>query len=180
MDWQKHFVRQTDYQVWANEILFDALAHLEESALREPQGLFFTSIHHTVDHMLAALDLWSARLQGETIQLDLKVIRYPDWSDLRHHLQEELRRFRRWLEGRPASFFAERIAYARLGGAIERNAITDILTHLMNHFTHHRGQISAVATRLGAPAPEMDYIYFVRAMETAARERQAQIAAQQQ
>jgi uncharacterized damage-inducible protein DinB len=48
----------------------------------------------------------------------------------------------------------------------------------MTHFVHHRGQVSAVATRLGAPAAEMDFVYFVRAMERATRE--VQVAQQQQ
>lgn len=41
----------------------------------------------------------------------------------------------------------------------------DVLTHMMNHQTHHRGQISAVITRLGGAAPEMDYVYYKREME---------------
>ena len=38
---------------------------------------------------------------------------------------------------------------------------------MMGHMVHHRGQISAVATRLGAPAPEMDYIYYKRSVDSA-------------
>jgi uncharacterized damage-inducible protein DinB len=179
MDWQHHFLRQTDYQLWANQVLFDSLARLEPEALHQPQGLYFQSIAHTTDHLLTVLRLWSGRLRGEVVHFDLKTLHHPDWNDLKHQLQHELRAFRHWLEARPESFFAERIAYVRLGGEMAQSGVADVLIHLMNHFTHHRGQVSAVATRLGAPAPEMDYIYFVRSMERAEREAQAARAAGQ-
>ena len=41
----------------------------------------------------------------------------------------------------------------------------DALTHIMTHMVHHRGQVSAIATRLGSPTPEMDYVYYKREME---------------
>jgi uncharacterized damage-inducible protein DinB len=41
----------------------------------------------------------------------------------------------------------------------------DALTHLYTHYAHHRGQISAVVTRLGAPCPEMDFLFYRREME---------------
>jgi uncharacterized damage-inducible protein DinB len=173
MDWQSHFLRQTDYQLWANQVLFDALARLEPEVLHQPQGLHFQSIAHTTEHLLMVLRLWAGRLQGEADEGDLKTFLHPDWSELKHLLQQELRSFRHWLEARPAEFFYERLAYRRAGGEICQSTVSDVLTHLMNHFTHHRGQISAVATRLGAPPPEMEYIYFVRDMERAGREAQA-------
>lgn len=180
MDWQTHFLRQADYQLWANQVLFDSLARLEPEALHQPQGLFFHSIAHTTDHLLTVLRLWEGRLRGETVHFELKTLHHPDWNELKHQLQHELRAFRHWLEHCPPAFFEGRIAYARLGGEVAESGVADVLIHLMNHFTHHRGQVSAVATRLGAPAPEMDYIYFVRSMERAAREVQAHQAVQQQ
>jgi uncharacterized damage-inducible protein DinB len=172
-DWQNHFLRQCDYQVWANQILFDSLARLHPDALRAPEGLYFGSILHTVDHMLTVLRLWSARLRGERPDIDLGVIHHPDWDELRHCLQRETRQFRHWLEAQPAQWFGQRTGYPRLNGERQENAVCDVITHLMLHFVHHRGQISGVATRLGAPVPEMDFIYFVRAMERATREVQA-------
>lgn len=179
MNWRDHFLRQTDYQLWANQVMFDSLARLQADALARPEGLFFPSIHHTVDHLLVVLRLWWARLRGEQASADLRTIVEPDWIRLKRTLQHELHAFRHWLEEQPEAFFDSRFSYARLNGELQSNVVSDILLHLMTHFSHHRGQISAVATRLDAPAPEMDYLYFLRAMETAAREAQ-QAARQQQ
>jgi uncharacterized damage-inducible protein DinB len=178
-DWHHHFLRQTDYQIWANQVLFDSLARLHPDTLQAHEGLFYGSIQHTVDHLLMVLRLWAGRLRGEHPVIDLGVLHHTDWVALKHQLQLELREFRHWLEAQPPERFAQRAAYARMNGDPQENAVTDVLTHLMTHFVHHRGQISAVATRLGAPVPEMDFIYFVRAMERAAREIQASQQQQQ-
>lgn len=173
MDWQTHFLRQTDYQLWANQVLFDALARLEAESLHQPQGLHSQSIIHTTEHLLLVLRLWAGRLRGDMEEVDLKTFHHSDWGKLKHLLQQELRSFRHWLEVRPAGFFDEPVAYPRTGGEICHCGAADVLTHLMNNFVHHRAQIAAVATRLGAPVPAMDYIYFTRDMERAEREAEA-------
>lgn len=178
MNWRDHFLQQTDYQLWANQVMFDSLARLPAAALIRPEGLFFPSIHHTADHLLVVLRLWWARLRGEPASADLRTISEPDWMQLKLTLQRELHAFQHWLAQQPEAFFAGRFSYARLNGEARSDLVSEILQHLMTHFSHHRGQISAVATRLGAPAPEMDYLYFLRAQEDAAR--QALQAAQQQ
>ena len=179
-DWRNHFHRQADYQLWANQVLFDSLARLQPEALHTDAGLFFRSIHRTVDHMLVVLRLWAARLRGEDLPVDLHSVAEPQWGDLKHTLQHELRQFRHWLAQQPDSAFERTVRYTRTGGEVHHSSASDILTHLMTHFAHHRGQVSAAATRLGAPAAEMDFIYFVRDMERAAREAQRQRQEQQQ
>ena len=40
------------------------------------------------------------------------------------------------------------------------------LTHVFNHGTHHRGQITAAFTRLGQPFPELDLVYMLQQEQT--------------
>lgn len=165
--WKQYFIYQADYQHWANEVLFECLDRLNPQALGEPQGLYFSTIHHTVDHLLVVAELWRLRLQGESPIVDYKVLHHPDWRELKKTLRQEMRGLQHWLEKQPDVFFEKEIAYRGSDGKDRRNWVRDVLTHLMGHMVHHRGQISAVATRLGAPAPEMDYIYYKRAVDSA-------------
>ena len=167
MDWKSHFETQIDYQIWANQILFESLSGLEPSALTRPEGLFFPSIHHTVDHLHVVLDLWAARLAGRDATADFHTIRQDDWSRLKAEIQQSLRTLGHWLGDRGEEFIDGEISYHRLGCALSRSSVRDVLVNLMGHFVHHRGQISAVATRLGAPAPEMDFLFYVRDLEAA-------------
>lgn len=165
--WKQYFIYQSDYQHWADEVLFECLDRLDPAALAEPQGLYFGSIHHTMDHILVVAELWRLRLQGESPIVDLKTLHHPDWRELKAGLRREARELQHWLERQPDAFFESGIAYRSIDGKDRRNWVRDVLTHMMAHMVHHRGQVSAVVTRLGGPAPEMDYIYYKRAVGAA-------------
>jgi len=163
--WKSHFVIQADYQHWANEVLFSALDHLQPDVLGSDQGLFFKSIHHTVDHMLVVSQAWLARLKGESFSPDYKVINHPDWRELKLALRKEARHLQDWLAARPDDFFDQRFSFSGSDGKAREMWVRDALTHLLTHYAHHRGQVSAVVTRLGGPCPEMDFVYYRREMD---------------
>ncbi|MES1999020.1 MAG: DinB family protein [Pseudomonadota bacterium] len=158
--WKSYFVVLSDYQQWANDRLFAALGSLDPAQLSSPQGLFFGSIHHTTDHIMQVGRLWCARLRGEPYQADFKRILYPDWNQLIEMTQSQSAELSLLLEARDEAFFDERLAFTSSNGQAREMWVRDVLTHMMNHQTHHRGQISAVITRLGGTAPEMDYFYY--------------------
>lgn len=173
--WKSHFVIQSDYQHWANDVLFTSLDHLQSDAIGSEQGLYFSSIHHTVDHMLMVSQSWLARLQGEHLAVDYKIIHNPDWRELKLALRRETRKLQAWLEAQPDAFFDQQIEYVGADGKFRTMWVRDALTHLCTHYAHHRGQVSAVAIRLGAPCPEMDFLYYRREMERLLNEmKQAQ------
>ncbi|CAG0931063.1 MAG: hypothetical protein EFKGCFLK_00303 [Rhodocyclaceae bacterium] len=165
--WKQYFIYQADYQHWANEVLFECLDRLDPKALAEPQGLHFSTIHQTVDHILVVSQLWRLRLQGESPIVDYKRLHHPDWRALKTALRQEMRGLQHWLETKPEAFFESEIAFRSSEGKARRNWVRDVLTHMMGHMVHHRGQVSAAATRLGTPAPEMDYIFYKRAVDAA-------------
>lgn len=163
--WKSYYTIQADYQHWANEALFTSLDHLQPEFIASDQGLFFNSIHHTVDHMLLVSQAWLARLQGDNPTPDYRQISQPDWRVLKNALRQETRKLQAWLQAQPDDFFEQRIDFTGGDGKIRGMWVRDMLTHLFTHYVHHRGQVSAVATRLGAPCPEMDFVYYRREME---------------
>ena len=165
MSWKNYFVYQVDYQHWANEILFASLDHLDDTSRKSAQGLFFDNIHHTVDHMLVVSQNWMWRLKHENQSVSYGTVLHHDWKELKNALRHDARGMQRWLESQPESFFEARLSYTSSNNQQRDNWVRDILTHMMSHMVHHRGQVSAVATRLGAPAPEMDYLFYKREMD---------------
>ncbi len=165
--WKSYYVVQADYQHWANEILFEAADHLKPEFLASDQGLFFKSILHTIDHMLLVSQVWQTRLRGEISSEppDYKHLHHPDWRELKNALRKETRRLQDWLDHQPDAWFEGRIAYTASDGRIQENWVRDALNHLYTHYAHHRGQVSAVLTRLEAPRPAMDFIFYRREMD---------------
>jgi len=163
--WKSYYVVQADYQHWANEILFAALGHLKPETLTADEGLYFKSVHHTVDHMLTVAELWRTRLQGTGVQVNFREIGHPVWRELQTALRHETRHLQEWLEAQPDAYFEGEVRFIGSDGKHRTMWVRDALNHLFTHYAHHRGQVSAVATRLGAPCPEMDYVYYRREME---------------
>jgi uncharacterized damage-inducible protein DinB len=162
--WKSHFAVLADYQHWANEVLFNSLDHLQADAIASDQGLFFNSIHHTADHVLLVSQVWLARLQGEHLEANYRVINHPDFRELKQALRREARKLQSWLDAQLDDFFSKEISYTGSDGKSHVMWVRDALTHLFTHCAHHRGQISAVITRLGGPSPEMDFVYYRREM----------------
>lgn len=158
---KEHFVEQADYQRWACAELFKSLDTLNDAQRRGDAGLFFRDIHKTVDHILVVTRNWRARLEGafdRTTSYD-KLL-YGDWGQLKTALLDEFANLEAWLKGREPQWFADSIEYPTADGGRRRVAVRDALTHIMTHAVHHRGQISAVCTRLGVKSPEMDFVFY--------------------
>ncbi len=163
--WKSHFAVLADYQHWANEVLFNSLDHLREEVIGGDQGLYFKSIHHTVDHILVVSQAWLARMRGEPLEVNYREINNPDFRELKQSLRRETRKLQSWLDAQAEEFFEEEIHFAGSDGKPRAMWVRDALTHLFTHYAHHRGQISAVITRLGGPCPEMDFVYYRREMD---------------
>lgn len=54
------------------------------------------------------------------------------------------------------------ISYTNSQNALFTNSIKDIMHHVVNHSSYHRGQIASKATQLGLKPPATDYILFAR------------------
>jgi uncharacterized damage-inducible protein DinB len=164
LSWKQHFIGLAHYHCWANEVLFKSLDTLPAAALAANEGLFFGSALHTLNHILVGTRIWFGRLRHEDPKaLQLNTVLYSDWTELKQALRDELQAVLQWLERQPERAFEEELAYTNTRGEPFRNTVSDVLTHLFSHIQHHRGQVSVAATRLGAPAPEMDFIFWRRA-----------------
>ncbi|BCB25615.1 damage-inducible protein DinB [Sulfurimicrobium lacus] len=162
---KKHFVYQADYQHWANDTLFAALDVLDEDARQSHQGMIFENIHKTVNHILVATRNWMTRLKQDNQSVGREELFMADWKELKNVLRLEFREAQRWLEAQPEAFFDEQIGYFDTDNQPRQIWVRDALTHIMTHAAHLRGQVTSVAVRLGAPVPEMDYIFYKAEME---------------
>ena len=60
--WHCHFSGQARHHVWATHRLLEAVSHVSDADDRRDVGLFFNSLHGTLNHMLVAEHLlWYPR-----------------------------------------------------------------------------------------------------------------------
>ncbi len=160
--WRDHFVDLARYHAWANEVLFTELDKLSDAQRRQDQGLFFRSIHHTVDHLLLVNRVWMGRLTGQPVVPDFRTIQIEGWEALKQGLRESLAAMAGWLAGRDEVWFLQDVTFTASNGKLNTLPAAAVLTHMLTHFNHHRGQVSTAITQLDGIAPEMDYLYYLR------------------
>ncbi|MEO5734122.1 MAG: DinB family protein [Rubrivivax sp.] len=148
------------YHLWATRQLLRAVDALPEADYRRDVGLFFKSVHGTLNHMLLAEDrLWVPRFklgQSPSIALDTEV--EPDRAALHSALVEAVLAWLMLLEEWPEARLHGSLAYHRSDGLACELPFAPTLMHVFNHGTHHRGQVTAAITAMGGQAPELDLV----------------------
>lgn len=160
---KEHFETFARYNVWANHRLYETIAPLPDAQYREDRGAFFGSLHGTLNHILVGDRAWLCRITGAGTQpASLDQILYDDFASLRQARVAEDERIIRIVEGLDAERLAGTIAYHSMTGGSFKQPLAQVLAHLFNHQTHHRGQAHTLLSQLGREAPPLDLAYFLR------------------
>jgi uncharacterized damage-inducible protein DinB len=150
-----HFVMMAKYNAWANARLFRMAGTLQDGLYREEVGAYFKSLHGTLNHLLAADRIWLRRLTGVGHHPDkLNAILFDDLPSLHAARVEEDARIIGFVQGLAEPAFEEVLDYRTLNGTPQSQRRREILAHLFNHETHHRGQAHAILTVLGVTEPD--------------------------
>jgi uncharacterized damage-inducible protein DinB len=160
------FRQLADYNHWANRRLYAAALEMPDEAYRRSTGVFFGSLHGTLNHLLLTDRVWLKRLTGEGDHPDrLDAILHDDRNALaRARMAEDLRLID-VIHGYSESDLHEAIAYQTMSGAPHRQELGPILMHLFNHQTHHRGHAHACCSIVTAKEPpSLDLLQFQRSV----------------
>ena len=122
---------------------------------RKDVGAYFRSLHGTLNHLLVADRIWMHRLTGTGEHPEkLNAILFDDLPSLRVARVAEDSRIIAFVQSLDVPAFEEVWDYRTLNGTPQRQRRREILAHLFNHETHHRGQAHAILTVLGVAEPE--------------------------
>lgn len=164
MNASKHFATLARYHLWATQGLLASVAAVPEADYRRDVGLFFKSIHGTLNHLLVGEHLlWLRRFdEGVSPKLALNAEAEPDRARLAQRLTEGAARWLPLIERWPAERFDGTLDYTTTQGKPASLPFAATLAHVFNHATHHRGQVTAALTALGLAAPEIDLVYLLQ------------------
>ena len=145
------FQKMFDYDLWANQRALESIP----SATSQDEALRF------MGHIVGAHRIWLGRFMASASgpaepwpKLNVEecgaAIRqlHSAWTDLLSHMTPEK--------------LAGDVSYRNSKGVEFKNPVADVLTHLVNHSTYHRGQVAAAVRQAGGKAAPTDYIVYVR------------------
>ena len=158
-----HFPLMAQFNEWANARLYDCVARLPGDDYRRDAGIFFGSIHATLNHLLLVDRLWCARIEeAEHGFASLTEILYDDLKSLRAARVAEDAGIVALVDSLSAEDMGRPVRYRRMiGSGTEETRIGHILATVFNHQTHHRGHVTAVVSQCGVEPPPLDVIYYL-------------------
>jgi len=162
---QTDHVRQfAAYNHWANRRLYAAALAMPDESYRRPTGVFFGSLHGTLNHLLLTDRIWLKRLTGEGEHPDrLDAILFDDRKALARARMAEDARLIDVVGRYSENDLRGSISYQTMSGAPYRQELGQILLHLFNHQTHHRGHAHACCSIVtGEAPPSLDLLQFQR------------------
>jgi uncharacterized damage-inducible protein DinB len=152
-----------DYHYWARDRMLDAVAVLTPEQYTRDLGNSFKSVRDTVTHIYFAEWIWHLRWNGQAPTSPLQPDMFPDLATLRREWQEHEAKMRAFLERTGEEGLARVIEYRLLNGQPGASILWQMLQHVVNHATYHRGQVTTMLRQLGAAPPKStDLIAFYR------------------
>ena len=161
---RSHFLQFADYNKWANARLYEAAFALPDSEYRRDVGAFFGSLHGTLNHLLLTDRIWLRRLTGDGEHPDqLDAILCEHLATLALARVDEDERILRYVRSLPETELRGLQVYSTTSGKSFEQRRCDILAHLFNHQTHHRGQAHAILSIVtGCEPPPLDLLAMQR------------------
>ncbi|MDF3821601.1 DinB family protein [Leptospira sp. 96542] len=157
------FIQTNQFHLWATKRLFKTLNDVSLEDYKKNCGLFFLSIHGTLNHLLVAERIWFGRFSGSAYNAkSLAEEVEPDRKKLEQLIYEIFERWEIFLKEVPKERWNEIFEYKTMRGFEAKLPFAHTIQHVQNHRTHHRGQITAALTNLGYECPELDYVYFLQ------------------
>lgn len=164
----RHLQLLIRYSVWGNEQLFSALAHLPEAELLADREIVFGNMLRTLNHVLAMDHVWRCHLTGVPHGLSTRnPPDCPSFAQLREAQEEMDRWYLGYVDALDPSRMGEVVEFAFIDG--DRGAMTreEILLHVANHRTYHRGHVAALMYQVPVFPPTTDLPVFIRGTGTA-------------
>jgi uncharacterized damage-inducible protein DinB len=151
------------YNLWADERLLQTVSSLSESQQKQLVPGSFPSLHHTLLHVFDASSVWWQRLKrNETVKWPSKDFK-GSTTDLVKEILNQDRLWQAWVKKAEEASLIEVLHYETSRKEIFAQPVFELLLHLFNHGTYHRGQIVTTLRLLNVDTiPATDFIVFSR------------------
>lgn len=125
--------------------------------LEQNQEVIDKQILSTSSHIFWAQTIWNDRMRGKSLSKDVwEILELKNMAKMNTMLFQDTLLIVKERE------LSEEISYKNLKGEEFKNCIQEILIHIINHSTYHRGQVMMAVRDKGGKAASTDYIYWKR------------------
>ena len=150
------------YNIWATKLLTDRISKLSNEEINREIISSFPSLYKTLQHMWLAEEVWWKRLKL-TENIVLESARFTgSFNEMTEILAKQSQQFKEWVDAATEHQLAHVFAFVRNKEQIKM-PVYQMLHHVFNHASYHRGQLVTMLNQLGADKiPSTDFSTFSR------------------
>jgi len=153
----------TRYNAWANELIFAAVAALPEGEAVKPRRSVFRNMVHTLNHNYVIDRIFQAHLEGRGHDYSARnTPDHPPLTELWRAQQELDRWYVAAYDGMDDARLNQTVRFTFVGGGEGAMTRGEILQHLVNHTSYHRGFVGQMIYDVPARPPTTDLTVFLR------------------
>lgn len=153
----------TRYKAWAGKLFLSTISELSESQLVEPQPILFGNMLRTLHHSYAMDRVWQAHLLGEAHGYATRNPADPLPFDVLRDKQFAIDAwYVAYADALSTNKLAETVHFTFIGGGDGAMSRNEIILHVVNHSTYHRGHVADMLYHYSVSPPTTDLPVFLR------------------
>jgi uncharacterized damage-inducible protein DinB len=152
------------YNRWMNQRLYACCEDIDDVERKRDKGAFFGSIHRTLNHILYGDLAFMSRFTGQPRDVpELGIDLYEDFRGLwlaRQSLDDQIEA---WSSSVSDEWLQNTLTYeSKVDGVVRTVPRWVLVTHMYNHETHHRGQVTTMLSQMGLDIGPTDIPFMPR------------------
>jgi len=160
---KKIFVQYASYNVWANQRIIDCIENLADDQINREINSSYKTIYATLAHLWDAESIWWQRIKLQEIQEWPSPAFTGSVLELGNNLIKQSKQWKEWVDLATEAALEHEFIYRNSKKEQFKQPVSDVLLHLFNHQTYHRGQLITMFRQAGVEqVPGTDLIAFLR------------------
>jgi len=147
-----------EYNRWANGRVLVAAARLTPEEFIRDLRNSHPSVRDTLVHVMSSEWIWLKRWQGVSPKAMLSPTDFPAIASIEARWAEVERERTQFISGVTEEALEAKVAYVNTQGEAFAYPLWQMMQHVVNHSTYHRGQVTTMLRQLGAKPEATDFL----------------------
>lgn len=159
-------IKTYDYHVWANKKVFERLEELPEEVLHQELGNVFPTIYQGLVHIYQVDTVWLSGMMGNSYEQIIALLGTIEAKTAGKSLQQILSAY--WEKAEEYRVFLNSVIdlqaekqFPHPTFGVLNASIYELIQHIANHGTYHRGNISSMLRQLGHAGASSDLVFYL-------------------
>ncbi|WJE54933.1 DinB family protein [Bacillus cereus] len=163
---KQYMIKQFDYHVWANDRIFERLKELPKEVYNQKVSSVFPSIAKVLIHIYVVDCVWLNVLSGKSMAEALQIgeqlqeqVETKTMNELENMFHNVTQQYKVFLD-KQKDINEVVILDNPYAGRLE-TSVSELVQHVVNHGTYHRGNITAMLRQLGHSSTMTDFVFYL-------------------